>query len=86
MDRIVASPIFDLYWIRRAISLPIVVSLWYLVKLWREAELYGWKEGVFLVWCVGAITIVFTTMNVGLCILGLVAQVTLTCPQNPLRG
>jgi hypothetical protein len=32
---------------RRGVFIPILVSLWYLIRLWREAEFYGWKEILF---------------------------------------
>jgi len=40
---------------RRGVFIPILVSLWYLIRLWREAELYGWKEILFPVWFVVAL-------------------------------
>ncbi len=65
------------YLSRRGIFIPVLVSLWYLVRLWREAELYGWKEVVFPLWFVVALVAQFFGSNTGVWVAGVLAQVAL---------
>ena len=61
----------------RATFLPVVVSLWFLVRLWRESELFGALEVLFCAWFVVALAAQLFAHSVGLWIAGLVAQVIL---------
>jgi hypothetical protein len=71
------NPEFIPYLSRRGIFIPILVSLWYLVRLWREAELYGWQEAVFPLWFVIALLAQFFGSNTGVWVAGVLAQVVL---------
>jgi hypothetical protein len=71
------DPTFMPYLGRRGVFIPILVSLWYLIRLWREAELYGWKEILFPVWFVVALVAQFFAQSIGVWIAGLLAQVAL---------
>jgi ABC-type thiamin/hydroxymethylpyrimidine transport system permease subunit len=61
----------------RATVVAVAVSLWFLVQLWREGELYGKSGTIFCVWFVAAVVTQLFAPNVGVWILGLVAQVAL---------
>ena len=71
------DPEFLPYLARRGIFIPILVSLWCLVRLWREAELYGWKEVVFPIWFVIALVAQLFGSNTGIWVAGVLAQVVL---------
>ena len=58
------------------IFVPILVSLWYLLRLSREAELFGAQLVVFGVWFVVAFVIQMFART-GLWVVGLLAQVAL---------
>ena len=61
----------------RATFLTVGVSLWFLVLLWREGELFGRIGTLFCVWfLVAAVTQLFAS-SAGVRILGLVAQLVL---------
>ena len=62
---------------RSATFLTVAVSLWFMVRLWREAELYGAQEVIFGVWFVVAITIQLLAGSPGVWITGLLAQLAL---------
>ena len=70
------SPFVQLWWVRRAIVLPPVVCVWYLVKLWREGELYGAQDVVCL-WFVVSLVTELVSQSTGLWIAGLLGQVSL---------
>jgi len=61
----------------RATVLATVVSLWCLVRLWRVGELYGASRTIFCVSFVAAVVTQLFAPNVGVWILGMVAQVAL---------
>jgi hypothetical protein len=61
----------------RATFLTIGVSLWFLVRLWRQGELFGGTGTLFCVWfLLAAVTQLFVA-STGLWILGLLAQLAL---------
>jgi hypothetical protein len=62
---------------RRATVVTVAVCLWLLVRLWREGELYGTSGSIFCVWFVVAVATQLFAPNIGVWILGLVAQVAL---------
>jgi hypothetical protein len=61
----------------RASSLAVVVSLWFLVRLWREGELFGTQQIVFTAWFVVAAITLLVAPTAMVWIAGLVAQVLL---------
>ena len=71
------DPLFLPYLARRGVFFPILVSIWYLVRLWREAELYGWKEVLFPVWFVVALMAQLFGRSIGVWIAGLLGQIVL---------
>ncbi len=62
---------------RLGVFLPILVSLWCLVALWREAELSGVQEWLFCVWFVVALIMQLFAQSTGIWLIGLLAQVIL---------
>jgi hypothetical protein len=67
-----------LYWAaRRGAFTPILVSVWFLVRLWRGDELFG-KTGVVLSswWVLATITQLFASAS-GVWLTALLAQVAL---------
>jgi hypothetical protein len=62
---------------RLGVFLPIFVSLWCLVALWREAELYGVQEWLFCGWFVVALIMQLFAHSTGIWLIGLLAQVIL---------
>ena len=42
---------------RRASIVSIAVSLWYLILLWRERELWGTQEAIFGLWFATAVLV-----------------------------
>ena len=54
--------------------LSIGVSLWFLVRLWREGELFGAQARLFCVWFVGAVALQLFAQSPGIWIIGLSAQ------------
>ena len=62
---------------RRGVFLPIFVSLWCLVVLWREAELYGVRQWLFCAWFVVALVMQLFGHSTGIWLSGLLAQVIL---------
>jgi hypothetical protein len=60
-----------------ATFIAVGVSLLFLVRLWREAELYGVQEVIFGVWFVVALAIQLLARSPGVWIAGLVAQLAL---------
>jgi hypothetical protein len=65
------------YLARRGVFIPIFVSLWFLVRLWRAGELYGAKEALFSVWFVVALVTQLLAPSTGIWIAGMLAQVAL---------
>jgi hypothetical protein len=61
----------------RATLLTVAVSLWFLVRLWREGELFGAQEKLFCVWFAIAFAIQLFARSAGLWITGLLAQLIL---------
>ena len=64
-------------WFFRGTFLPILVSLWMLVQLWRESELFGVKGTLFCVWFVVAVIAQMFGESVRVWLLGFLAQVAL---------
>jgi hypothetical protein len=60
-----------------ATFLATAVSLWFLIRLWREAELFGWQQIVFCVWFVAGTLTLLRATSAGAWVAGLVAQVLL---------
>lgn len=71
------SPFFRLSRVNGAIVLPTLVCVWYLVKLWREGELYGVQEVVFSLWFAVSLLVVLFSQSTGVWIAGFVAHVAL---------
>ena len=71
------DPFFLPYLARRGVFLPILVSLWFLVALWREGELFGAQEVLFSVWFVVALVTQLLAPSPGIWITGMLAQVAL---------
>jgi hypothetical protein len=71
------DPTFAPYLARRGVVLPIAVSFVFLVRLWREGELFGTSGTLFCVWFVLAAVLQVFAPNLGLWILGVAAQTTL---------
>jgi hypothetical protein len=65
------------YLSRRGIFLPIIVSLWFLVRLWWEAELFGKTGALLCVWFVLAAVAQLFASSLGLWVVGFLAQVAL---------
>jgi hypothetical protein len=62
---------------RRGAFLPILISLWFLVRLWREGEIFGKTAMVLSTWwLLATITQIFAS-GPGIWIAGLLAQVAL---------
>lgn len=70
------TPYFPGY-IRRAVVIPTIVCLWYLIRLWWKGELYGLQQWVFVLWFVAALAIQFASHSVGGWIAGFLGQVAL---------
>ena len=58
-------------------SVPAVVSLGCLAKLWWAGELYGVQQAVFVAWFVTALAIQLASAGPGMWIAGYVGQVAL---------
>lgn len=58
----------------QATALTIGVSLLLLVRLWREAELYGAQQWIFSIWFVVATSVQLLARPGGVWIAGLLAQ------------
>jgi hypothetical protein len=58
-------------------SIPAVVSLLFLSKLWRAGELYGVQQAVFVAWFMTALAIQLASRGPGMWIAGYVGQVAL---------
>jgi hypothetical protein len=71
------DPLFLPYLSRRGVFFPIVVSLWLLVRLWREGELFGRTGTLFCVWFVLAVVTQLFAPSTGVWVVGLLAQVAL---------
>jgi hypothetical protein len=71
------DPLFSSYLARRGVYTPILVSLWLLVRLWREGELFGRSGTVFCVWFVLATVAQLFPPAVSVWLVGLLAQVAL---------
>jgi hypothetical protein len=65
------------YLVGYGVFVPILVSLWYLLRLSREAELFGVQLVVFGVWFVVAFVMQMFARTSGLWLVGLLAQVAL---------
>ena len=65
------------YFAQRAIFLPIFVSLWYLILLWREGELFGKTGTLFCVWFAAATVVQLFAPSIGPATAGMLAQVVL---------
>ena len=57
--------------------LPAITSAWFLISLWRDAELFGWQEACFVVWFVAALFLQLFAWSANTWVTGLVAQVVL---------
>jgi hypothetical protein len=62
---------------RRGVFLPVLVSFWFLLRLWRQGELFGAQEALFSVWFVIALITQLLAANTGVWITGMLAQVAL---------
>ena len=62
---------------RLGVFAPILVSLWYLVKLRHEAALFGTRLVVFWLWFVVAFVTQMFARTAGVWLAGLLAQVAL---------
>jgi hypothetical protein len=71
------DPFFLPYLARRGVFTPIFVSLWFLVRLWREGELYGRTGTLFCVWFVLAAVAQLFAPGLAVWLAGLLAQVAL---------
>jgi hypothetical protein len=71
------SSYFDLYMVRRAVAIPTIVSLYYLVRLSWKAELYGVKQLLFIAWFVAALATQLASRSTWLWIAGFLGQVAL---------
>lgn len=60
-----------------ATLLTVAVSLWFLIRLWREGELYGRQELLFSVWFVVALLTQLVARTPGVWVAGLLAQLAL---------
>lgn len=68
---------FDLYMVRRAVAIPTMVCLWYLVRLWWKGELYGVQLRLFVLWFVTALATQFASRSAWVWIAGFLGQVAL---------
>lgn len=68
---------FNLSLLRRAVGIPTIVCLWYLVRLWWKGELYGVQQGVFVLWFVAALATQFASRSAWVWIAGFLGQVAL---------
>jgi phosphotransferase system glucose/maltose/N-acetylglucosamine-specific IIC component len=68
---------FPLQMVRRAVIIPKIVCVWYLVRLWWKGELYGVQLRVFVVWFVAALVTEFASRSVWVWIAGFLGQVAL---------
>ena len=59
---------------RSATVLTIGVSLWFLVRLWREGELFGVQARVFCAWFVVAVALQLFAQSTGIWIIALLVQ------------
>jgi hypothetical protein len=73
----ISSPFFQLYLVRQAVYLPPTVCVWYLIRLWREGELYGVQEFAFSLWFVVSLITELVSQSTGIWIAGMLAQVAL---------
>ena len=71
------APALMPYLVSHGVFVPILVSLWYLLRLSREAELFGAQLVVFAVWFVVAFVLQMFARTAGPWIVGLLAQVAL---------
>jgi hypothetical protein len=71
------DPLFSSYLARRGVYTPIFVSLWLLVRLWREGELFGRSGTAFCVWFVLAAVAQLFAPTASVWLVGLLAQVAL---------
>jgi hypothetical protein len=65
------------YFERRGIYLPIFISMWFLIRLWRERELFGKSGTIFCLWFIGATILQLFAPGIGLSIVGVLSQVAL---------
>ena len=65
------------YFGRHDIYLPIFSSLWFLIRLGRERELFGKSGTIFCLWFVAATIMQLFAPRIGLSIAGMWAQVAL---------
>jgi phosphotransferase system glucose/maltose/N-acetylglucosamine-specific IIC component len=68
---------FDLPTVRRAVVIPTVVCLWYLVRLSWKGELYGVQQRMFVLWFFAALVTEFASRTVWGWIAGFLGQVAL---------
>jgi hypothetical protein len=54
--------------------LTVGVSLWFLLRLWREGELFGAQARLFCVWFVVAVAVQLSAQSAGIWIMALLAQ------------
>jgi hypothetical protein len=71
------SPFARLHRVNQAFIIPTVVCVWYLVRLWREGELYGVQEAVFTLWFVVSLVTQLVSQSTSIWIVGFLAQVGL---------
>lgn len=58
-------------------KIPALVSGILLMSLWRQAEIFGWRQVVFAAWFFVALMLQFFTPSGSLWLIGLLAQVAL---------
>jgi phosphotransferase system glucose/maltose/N-acetylglucosamine-specific IIC component len=68
---------FNTSMVRRAVVIPTMVCLWYLVRLWWHGELYGTKLRAFVLWFVAALATQFASHTTWVWIAGFLGQVAL---------
>ena len=71
------EPLILRYVAERGAFIPIVVSLWYFVRLWRDGELFGKAALIFGGWWILATVLQLSASGPGWWVTGLVAQVAL---------
>ena len=71
------DPLFLDYLARKGVFTPILVSLWFLVRLWRTRELFGTSGAIFFAWFVIAAIAQIFAPSIGVWIAAMLVQVTL---------
>lgn len=68
---------FNLVMVRRAVVVPTIICLWYLVWLWRKGELYGRQLQLFVFWFLVTLTTELASRETWVWIAGFLGQVSL---------